>query len=347
MDRAYGGVSLILHVEGANRPNSPLRPEYVKADVYFPGYLFNEDVRFPPFISHITQQFITEIGLPVIERWERCALAQWTLTQGQGKPLPAPYREQDERPNATPNGSSSFVIHGRKRKVVVVDSAQADDGNASDDSYAELRVEPLPLELELFDALERNAYLEDDIKSIRQELAETKKALSDALAREYTLSAKLETAMAQLSVLVEGASGSQPLHQLTVTPSRRHPLASASPRAPPSPSHRNLTYTSPIRRTMTPRTPTNCSGSSHLQTTPHFWDGAVSPSRSSESFADYHEFLNFYGISHMTSSLEYIRNNIPLLSWSEHMEKMEIPSEQIGSLVSLLLKAGSANSSSQ
>jgi hypothetical protein len=108
MDRAYGGVSLFLHVEGANRPNSPLHPEFVKANVYFPGYLYIKDARFPPIISRMTQQFITEIGLPVIERWERCARAKWLLTRG---PSPLPYPEQDD---ATPNGSSTFVIHGRR-----------------------------------------------------------------------------------------------------------------------------------------------------------------------------------------------------------------------------------------
>lgn len=322
MDRAYGGVSLIMHVEGANRPNSPLSPEYVKADVYFPGYLFYEDAHFPPIISRFTQQFITDIGLPVIERWERCARLKWSLTQGLGNPPPPPYPDQNEQPVAIPNGSSIFIIHGRRVAE-----------NDSDDGYSQFDSEPSSMELEMFDIIERNAYLEDELNSLRQELTETKKALSDALAREYTLNVQLSS----MSSFAQSSHSSS---------------------SPSSPSRRTLTYTSPLRGPVTPRKPTlfkpstpgpvKHSGSSRLLETPRFEQtsdvrGARLP-HSTESFADYHEFLNFHNISHLTSTLEYIRNNIPISSWPEHMEKLAIPSEQISSMVSFLLSASSASS---
>lgn len=354
MDRAYGGVSLILHVEGANRPNSPLRPEFVKADVYFPGYLFYEDTRFPPIISRMTQQFITDIGLPVIERWERCTGIKSSYPQHSGKNPPQPHREQDasEWQATTPNGSSTFVIHGHKVVADTTDEAASQrEVGFDDEDGCYVAFDPSPAELQIIDALEKNAYLDNEVKSIRQELCETKKALSDALARECTLNAQLDAAMGQLSGTDNGASGSQPRHQLPFT-RQPFPYPQASPS---SPSRRIPTYTSPLRGAVTPRkltsfnpatpaTPANHSGSLHLQksplfgTTSHFQGGA----RATESFADYHDFLDYYNMSHLTSPLEYIRNNIPIFSWSNHMEQLNISSDKIPTLVSLLLKAVSS-----
>lgn len=318
MDRAYGGATLIVHVEGTKRPNTPLSPEYVKADVYFTGYLFNEDTRFPPIISRITQQFIVDIGLPVIERWERCARQKWSLTQGLGNPPPPPYPDQDEQPVAIPKGSSIFIIHGRK----------VAEKKTNDNNYSQFDSDLSSTELEMFDMIEKNAYLEDEMNSLRQELTLTKKALSDALAREYTLNIQLS--------------------------SNQHTSAS-----PSSPSRRTAVYTSPFRGPVTPRKPTSFNSSTHV--TPVKQSGSLSllesprfeprfdipggrVSRSTESFANYHDYLAFHNVSYFASIIEYIRNNIPISSWSEHMEKLAIPSEQISALITLLLKTGSSSS---
>ena len=66
-DHTFHGATLILHVEGATCPNAPRCPKYVKADVYFPGYLIREDPHISPIISKLIQQYITDIGMPVIE----------------------------------------------------------------------------------------------------------------------------------------------------------------------------------------------------------------------------------------------------------------------------------------
>jgi hypothetical protein len=334
MDRAYGGVTLILHVEGANRPNSLLRPEFVKSDVYFPGYLINEDLRFSSFISRITQQFITEIGLPVIERWERCARLKWTLTQGQGISRPLPYPEQDERPTATPIGSSTFVIHGRK----VVADASADAGQAQvidDDDEGYEAFEPSLTELQVFDALEKCAYMESEVESIRAEfeaaqgeLMETKKALSDALARECALKSRLDAALVQLSALVQSSPSPQASPS---SPSRRTPMA---------------TFTSSQFGVAVPVTPRkqiysfNAGSPAKRQTYSHSPRlESTSQVLVADSSVDYHNFLALHGISHLTSCVEYIRKNVPISSWSDHLHQLDISSDIISTLISFLLKA--------
>ena len=112
-DRTFGGATLILHVEGTTYPNAPRRPKFVKADVYFPGYLIQEDPRISPIISELVQKYIADIGMPVIKRWEWCARSIWSLTQGNGNSIPLPYSSQPMQPNAIPRNSSTFVYHGR------------------------------------------------------------------------------------------------------------------------------------------------------------------------------------------------------------------------------------------
>ena len=69
-DCTFGGATLIIHIEGTTCPNAPRQPEYIKSDVYFPGYLIEEDPRLSPIISELVQKYIIDIGMPVIERWE-------------------------------------------------------------------------------------------------------------------------------------------------------------------------------------------------------------------------------------------------------------------------------------
>ena len=66
-DHTFGGATLILHVEGATHPNSPRLPEYIKSNVYFPGYLIEQDPCLSPIISELVQKYIVDIGMPVIE----------------------------------------------------------------------------------------------------------------------------------------------------------------------------------------------------------------------------------------------------------------------------------------
>lgn len=66
-DCAFGGATLILQIEGATRPNSPRLPKYIKSDVYFPGYLIEQDPRLSPIISKLVQKYIVDIRVPVIE----------------------------------------------------------------------------------------------------------------------------------------------------------------------------------------------------------------------------------------------------------------------------------------
>ncbi|KAF8961486.1 hypothetical protein BDZ97DRAFT_1921179 [Flammula alnicola] len=313
-DRTFGGATLVLHVEGTIRPNSPKTPDFVKSDVYFPAHFLQEDPRFSPIVSDMVQRFIAEIGLPVIERWERCARARWPMTQGAGNQAPPPYPSQPTQPTAVPAGSSTFVYHGRPLppldRVVVIDDD--DDEFDVDDFTAS--------QLDAINSIETHQF---ELQTLRTALSDTQQALDDALVREHDLRNQLDEARVRLASRADGAT---PHHQ-----SVRHATPSTS-----TPSRRTLpqTYASPSRSgNSTPR---------KLFTGP---SPAPSPSRSAtrsiDAIAAYYDFLQANELSHLNATLDTIRNSIPMTSWREQLSKAGVPSILTETVMALMAAATS------
>jgi hypothetical protein len=77
-------------------------------------------------VSDIVQRFIRDIGIPTIERFNRCARLLWNMPPYSG-PIPAPYPMQTTSPIASPPGSSVFTYYGKQNRAAVVDSDSDDD----------------------------------------------------------------------------------------------------------------------------------------------------------------------------------------------------------------------------
>ena len=77
-------------------------------------------------VSDIVQRFIRDIGIPTIERFNRCARLLWNSPPYSG-PVPAPYIMQTTSPIASPPGSSVFTYYGKQNRAAVVDSDSDDD----------------------------------------------------------------------------------------------------------------------------------------------------------------------------------------------------------------------------
>jgi len=228
-DRTFGGATLILHVEGTTRPNAPRLPEYIKSDIYFPGYLIEEDPRFSPIISELVQRYLVDVGMPVIEHWERCARSIWPMTQSEGGRVPLPYPTQPLQPNAIPQGSSTFVYHGRlltmPRNVVVVDEYEDEDEELSASM------------METVTALEQRDLYRNQVDSMQSALSATERALAESLAREEELRSELDSTRA---LLVSRRDGTEP----NVNVSRRRG-GSASRHASPAPCIAQQTLPTP------------------------------------------------------------------------------------------------------
>lgn len=110
-DRAYGGSTLVIHVEGATIPGAPILPECLKADVYLPPHLVDEvpECQFP--IAAIVQTYIEDIGIPTVNRYIAAGRNfGWTFTQNQSTyTIPSSQNLPFIPPPAIP-GSAHYVF---------------------------------------------------------------------------------------------------------------------------------------------------------------------------------------------------------------------------------------------
>ncbi|PPQ92118.1 hypothetical protein CVT25_007974 [Psilocybe cyanescens] len=135
-----------------------------------------EDKRYTEAVSSIVQMFITEIGIPNIVHYERCATLHWKLPQGNHIPPALP--QQSSQPYATPPGSSVFTYYGQpKPHVVVIDDDDDDFVTMSQD--------------QLITYIKNEHILKDDLKSACQRLQEVEQTLSGLQCHENALSAKV------------------------------------------------------------------------------------------------------------------------------------------------------------
>ena len=355
-DRTFGGATLIIHVEGTTRPNAPRRPEYIKSDVYFPGYLIEEDPRLSPIISELVQKYIIDIGMPVIEWWERCGRSIWSMTQGEGGQVPLPYPSQPIQPQATPRGSSTFVYNGRPlssdRRVVVVNEYEEEELTST--------------MVELLNVIEERDNFKSQVDNVQSALAITEKALRDSLACEEQLKSELDNTRAMVSTRVDGADSntivsrhhlkdpirhtSPHLHVAPHTSPIPHPTTPSfhdrfdrlSHISPTPPSRRGNAYASPssanlVSRRLFPNavaSPSRCKGSSES-------DGsAPAPaSRAIDALADYYNFLNSHKIIHLRSTLDVIRHASPISTWALQLEDAGVPLDLIDFVMTLMVAA--------
>ena len=317
----------MIHVEGAMRPNSPHLPDYIKADVYFPKHhLIHKDPRYSPILSRMDQEYIVDIGLPVVERWERCSGAMWSLSLGRKSPVPPPYPAQTV-PTSIPIGSSTFVYHGHS---VDANPASHHDIDGDYNNYDNDADEWSAAELESLALLEKCASLEDDLITIRARLTATEDALTESLACEANLWDQLNAAQASrahVSAVVDSfGSGSLVRRQLS-----RHP--SPLPQTPTTPSRPSSYHPA----TTTPRVYRPTQSLSHVD--------SPSPSQNSspftaaphvEALANYYNFLREHDLSGFIASLDILRKNIPISSWSEQMQRLGVPVNKIDTVMRLM-----------
>jgi hypothetical protein len=112
-DRAFGGTTMIIHIEGATVLGAPIRPEYMKADVYLPPQLITELPDTHSTIASIVQTFIESVGIPTVNRWATAARnLGWSLTQRGPVITPSTYYPQLVPSPVSPT-SAHYIFRGR------------------------------------------------------------------------------------------------------------------------------------------------------------------------------------------------------------------------------------------
>ena len=348
---------LILHVEGATHPNAPRLPKYIKSDVYFPGYLIEEDPRFSSVISDLVQKFIVDIGIPVIQRWEQCARSIWSLTQGADGRIPPPYALQPVQPEAIPRGSSTFVYNGRKSSTDPPCSLIEDDEEYKEDPITQSMVDIVNL-------IEQCDTYKARLDAMQSVLLTTEEALTESLAREEDLKAELNSA---LSINGAGSNVNIIRRQVGSPKGLASPPLPTSHRASPtsrntahisgigSPTHHNrLPHFSPTSPTPASRyadafvSPSRASPigrrlfANLSSSSEHTWESNISAPTPPEidALAAYYDFLNTHNLTHLRSTLDVIRRSIPISSWALKMEKAGVPLQHIDFVMVLMVTSG-------
>jgi hypothetical protein len=233
-DRAYGGSTLVIHVEGATIPGAPNLPEYLKADVYLPPHLIDErpECHFP--IAAMVQTFIEEIGIPTVNRFiEAGRKFGWTFSQKQSTYAKPSSQNLALIPPPAKTGSAHYIFYGRPYGSLPLHSLPPQHSN-SDQQHRPMPAptstwpsspsestdeyffdEPDPIELALVNAAEKIADLESglekaalmevdyikEITNLRNELAEAYATLQRQESISHSLTQRIPSSSYHVSPL--------------------------------------------------------------------------------------------------------------------------------------------------
>ncbi|KAJ7833793.1 hypothetical protein B0H14DRAFT_2591272 [Mycena olivaceomarginata] len=230
-DRTFGGMTMIMHIEGTTMPNTPTEPQFLRAATYLPPGFVAAHPASHAAIARITQTFIEAIGIPTVQQWRANALLRgWSLTQpGLGAPAnrTTPYLIP-----TPPPGLRSFQVPWAPIPVVVI----PDD---DDDDYLN------DLTMDLMDATARATYTETESAERLEQIHNLEQQIDILIARVAAADALSADLQGQL---LTTRRGTIPRATPPTTPSRSQPRtirtsASSSRQPPPySPASENLQH---------------------------------------------------------------------------------------------------------
>ncbi|PPQ92920.1 hypothetical protein CVT25_000627 [Psilocybe cyanescens] len=287
----------------------------------FPGHLAREDIRYSEAVSDIIQRFIRDVGLPTIAQYERCAAPHWKLPEGDH--IPSAWAQQGVQPNASPPGSSVFTYHGhRNSQVVVIDS---DD----DDSV-------IPSQHQRINHLAKEAFLKDELQTVRQSLQKVEQALAASHCRENELLAKIDRLANTSAIhsqstthLVSHSTPCMPDHS-RLTPGHR--VKSRQAPSSPSVSISAAATTDPLRHNGRLLSSVPPCGRDNVSQMPdvHFSHTEL------DLHSPYGKFIANNGLEGKFFVIELIRTNIQMFLWRDQLLKAGIMQDILNELMSLM-----------
>jgi hypothetical protein len=292
-DRAYGGYTMVLHVDGTTPPKALATPEHLKAHVYLPPNLITEFPDSHEPIARIVQSFIEAVGVPTVMRWRRAAVSNgWSLSQTQSGiySTPAmthlPLIPEPVRPT-----SSYYVFPGRP-----YGSLQSTTQHSSSDTHPSIRSmgNLLPPSQHDADYRDHGSLYEDpqlELAQVLDENSQLKEELQQALEREAKNEAVIKNLRRGLRELVERQEGPGRDEGLSVSTQIGGPIGGLPKIRTTSNNPSSVTtsrpFASPTTTRTTPappqRSPTRHSASHHPSyqnpsspSKPRVWPAAVS-----------------------------------------------------------------------
>ncbi|KAJ6614644.1 hypothetical protein B0H10DRAFT_2221031 [Mycena sp. CBHHK59/15] len=185
-DRAFGGSTMIMHIEGTTVPNTPVHPQFLRCAAYLPpSFVANNPASHGP-IARIVQTFIEAVGVPTVNKWRSNGNRRgWPLNQpGPGAhPNPA---STTLIPQPSSPASAHYKFHGRP--IGILDEILA--------ASAPVPVVVIPDDDEdIFDSSG------DDILTVLERLGYAEAESCDRLTRIHDLEEQTEMLMSQVAAL--------------------------------------------------------------------------------------------------------------------------------------------------
>jgi hypothetical protein len=181
---------MILHVEGASIPGAPALPEFLKADVYIPPHILEEEPDCKSTIAAMVQMFLENIGVPTVKRFTGAAKKLgWSLLQVEAVPNP-PHYFPYLVPPPTSNKSAHYIFRRRPYgSLPILHTDQHGHLATTSTTSSSQSTAALPAELP--------ASQGSDIYFTSEELDATELALIDATEELADLRAQLKQAKAK------------------------------------------------------------------------------------------------------------------------------------------------------
>jgi hypothetical protein len=137
--------------------------------------LLKEEASCAQAVYDIVQRFISDIGIPTIGRYERCANIVWKLPKAAQRP--PPLSQHGILPKAWPPNSSCFIYHGKK-PVIIIDN---DNNNCI-----------IPSQHQLLSCVENEGFLKAELMLAKDRIGDLETDLEDTRRREQDLLVQIE-----------------------------------------------------------------------------------------------------------------------------------------------------------
>ncbi|KAJ7229515.1 hypothetical protein B0H12DRAFT_1240243 [Mycena haematopus] len=191
-DRAFGGTTIVLHVDGTTIPGTPAEPQYLRASAYLPPAFVDSNQGSHVAIATMVQLFLEGVGVPTVQQWTANARARrWSLTQvGSARPVANP-----SSPNLIPApevDSSHYKFFGRRvgeleeilaRRFAPPIAAPRVVSFSDDDGDEFAGDEFDDVSLDIMAAIERAAYAEAQATEYLQQIRDLEQQVDILIAR--------------------------------------------------------------------------------------------------------------------------------------------------------------------
>ncbi|KAJ7124575.1 hypothetical protein C8R43DRAFT_1135531 [Mycena crocata] len=295
-DRAFGGTTMVLHVDGTTVPGAPPVPERLRAHCYIPPRFLADYPEAHGAISSIVQTFIEEVGVPTVIDWKHRASLIWTMNSTASDLSIVP-PVMVLIPPPTGPGSAYYIFPSRPTGSLPPTAAVHDIDDITRDEDA------------LMEAVDRAEILELDNDGLRSSLRHAQGLLETRTADfEYRIHV-LESDNLVLSRQIARLENDLRMSRVRIVT-----LDTASIATRTSP-------TTPIRGAPPPYVPTTPSrlGSQARSGSP--WREASSPRDDSGLGDATQEFLRTNGLMHLTDALSLLVRVVRPALWSTELAR--------------------------